>query len=269
MLKNVGPRIRKLGSRILPQFLKGWIYARVIHPAEATSSDYKIVENDAAQERSRGWQNPTVGEKQYQAFQPLLDEMRNGRPREDFAALAFAVKKTGLMNPTIIEVGCGNGWNSEVISFLLNIPICYCGIDISPKMASLGRQIYPDREFLLGTATSLPIKDQSCDILLSGTVLMHLIGYREAIRERRRVSRHWCIFHTVPLMKKRETTRMEKKAYGQPTVEIIFNETEFIRILDENDFSITAVIDSIPYDLKEVIGERPFTKTFICEVKRI
>lgn len=240
---------------------------------EAASSDYRILSGKtgsttAISDKSAGWQDPSVAEKQYAAFKPLLEEMRNGRPREDFSALASAVRTTGLGHPSIIEVGCGNGWNSEVISFLLKIPIDYCGIDISQTMTSKGRKIYPGRAFLLGDATSLPVKDQSCDILLSGTVLMHLPGYAEAVRESFRVTRRWCIFHTVPVMKSRETTMLEKKAYGQPTIEVIFNEKEFIRLVEACGFAVREVIDSLPYDLSDVLGEPTITRTFICEARR-
>lgn len=240
---------------------------------EAASSDYRILPGEtgsaaAIGDKSAGWQEPSVAEKQYAAFKPLLEEMRHGRPREDFTALASAVRTTGLSHPSIIEVGCGNGWNSEVISFLLKIPIDYCGIDISQTMTLKGKKIYPGREFLLGDATSLPVKDQSCDILLSGTVLMHLLGYEDAVRESFRVTRRWCIFHTVPLMNRRETTMLEKRAYGQPAIEIIFNEKEFIRLVEACGFVVREVIDSLPYDLSDVLGEPTFTRTFICEARR-
>jgi hypothetical protein len=69
-------------------------------------------------------------------------------------------------------------------------------------------------------------------------------------------------------MKNRETTRLEKKAYGQPTVEIIFNEPEFVKLLEDSGFIIVNVIESIPYDLKGLLGEQTVTKTYVCEVKR-
>lgn len=266
---SVSVRIRNVARKILPKPLKDWLNAHVINPGGSASSDYHVLGAGPVPDLSRGWQDPSVGEKQYAAFKPVMDEMYHGRPREDFTALAAAIKMTGLLNPRIIEVGSGNGWNSEVISYLTGITFSYCGIDISQRMAAIGRKVYPGREFLIGDATSLPVRDQSCDILLSGTVLMHLPRYKEAIAESFRVSRRWCIFHTVPVMKNRQTTLLEKRAYGQPAVEVIFNEAEFVRSLEESGFSIKGVIDSLPYDLDDVLGEPTVTKTFICEVRRI
>jgi hypothetical protein len=42
-------------------------------------------------------------------------------------------------------------------------------------MFRLGQKLYPERPFAASDATALPLRTASCDILLSGTVLMHVI----------------------------------------------------------------------------------------------
>ena len=229
--------------------------------------DYRIIVEEIPTGLEHGWQDPAVAGPQQAAFDRLLQKMRDGQPRQDFLALAGAVKKTGLADPLIIEIGCGSGWNSEVIAHLLHRPIRYIGMDYSESMVLLGRQAYPRHPFLVGDATALPFADRACDILLSGTVLMHLTGYRQAIRESRRVAARWCIFHTVPILQHRATTILQKKAYDQSTVvEVIFNEAELLQMIEAEGMKVHLTLDSLAYNLQDVLGEPTSTKTYLCEV---
>ena len=94
---------------------------------------------------------------------------------------------------------------------------------------------------------------------------MHIANYSEAIAESVRVSREWCIFHTVPLIAKRPTTLLHKLAYGQRVVEVIFNQGELEALLGEHKLAIRAVFDSIPYDVDAVLGEPSWTLTYLCQ----
>lgn len=81
------------------------------------------------EELSRGLQRRVVAQRQYEAFLPLLSDLCEGRPRADFLDLADAVSLTRLTSPPVIEVGCGSGWTSEVISRLPHRPCPYIGTD--------------------------------------------------------------------------------------------------------------------------------------------
>jgi ubiquinone/menaquinone biosynthesis C-methylase UbiE len=213
-----------------------------------------------------GWHNPDVPSRQWAAFAPVLADMRLGKYRKDFTALAEAVISTGLDNPLIVEVGCGSGWNSEVLSRLLQHPVRYIGADYSLGMVQLGKQNYATTPLLVADANCLPFGNASCDILLSGTVLLHLFDYRKAIEESCRVSRRFVIFHTVVVHSRRETTVLKKRAYGEWVVEIVFNERELLDVFRQNGLTFRRVIDSLPYDLIHVTGEHSRTKTYVCEV---
>ena len=263
-LKAIAHKVLPAGvRRALRRWLRGSRDTQQFVPA---SYGYGIVAGDVSPELPKGWQAPVVAERQHAAFAPLLRQMHEGNPREDFVAVATAVQTTGLENPLIIEVGCGSGWNSEVLAHLLKRSVRYIGLDYSPAMTVLGSQCYPDTQFVIGDATALPFQDGACDILLSGTVLMHLLGYRRAIQESRRVARKWCIFHTVPVSQHRETTVLRKWAYGQAIIEIIFNERELNHLLGQDGLVVQYVLDSIPYNLKAVLGEPTTTKTYVCAV---
>lgn len=265
-LKALVRRVLPRGvRRTLTRWLSGGRGARQAAPA---LYGYEIIEGEVPPELLHGWQDPAVAARQHAAFAPLLRHMYEAKHREDFVALATAVQMTGSADPLIIEVGCGSGWNSEVLAHLLKRPVRYVGMDYSAAMTVLGKQCYPDVQFVVGDATALPFQDGACHILLSGTVLMHLLGYRQAVQESRRIAHCWCIFHTVPILQRRETTLLRKNAYGQMTIEVIFNETELLRLLERSGLAVRHVLNSIPYDLEAVLGEPTVTRTYVCEVTR-
>jgi SAM-dependent methyltransferase len=261
--------LHKIVGKILPsvirQTLERWLKGG--QETIIASNGYEVIGDEVAAELMKGWLHPAVAQRQHHAFAPLLRQMHEGKTREDFLAVARAVQATGLQDPLIIEVGCGSGWNSEVLTYLLKQPIYYIGLDYSQAMTRLGRAHYPDVHFIVGDAAELPLQSKCCDILLSGTVLMHLLGYPAAIAESRRVARHWCIFHTVPVLSSRQTTVLRKKAYGEDTIEIVFNEEEFCHLVDRQGLTIHQVLESMPYNLEFLLGEPTVTKSYVCEVR--
>lgn len=233
-----------------------------------TSYGFQIIEGEVLSDLSNGWRDARVAERQHASFGSLLHAMRKGRPREDFVAMAAAVQRTGLENPLIIEVGCGSGWNAEVLRYLLKCPVNYIGLDYSMAMTVAGKQHYPNSKFVVADALMLPFQANACDILLSGGVLMHLLGYREAISESRRVARQWCIFHTIPTVKKRPTTVLKKFAYGSPVVEVVLNGEEFLQLIEANGLVMRQAFDNIPHDYLSVLLEEPVSvQTYLCEVR--
>ena len=263
--------LRAIARRVLPtsmrQTLECWIGGRRHHPhGVPVSYGYELVEGEIPTELSQGWRDPSVPERQHLAFAPLIRQMFEGQPREDFVALASAVTTTGLSDPLIIEVGCGSGWNSEVLSHLLGRSVRYIGLDCSAAMIALGSGCYPSAQFVVGDATALPFIEGACDILLSGTVLMHLLGYRQAIRECRRVTRKWSILHGVPVVQNRSTAVLKKFAYGSPVVELVFNEQELLQLAGSNGMKVHRVFESFPYDLADILGEPTFNRTYLCKI---
>jgi ubiquinone/menaquinone biosynthesis C-methylase UbiE len=227
-----------------------------------------VSEAELSDSRPVGWQHPGVAEAQRAAFEPLLEQMITGSPRADFRALANALETTGMNNPEIIEMGCGSGWNCLVLETLYKRPFRYTGLDVSPRMIDLARQDYPRYTWTVGNALSAEFPDKSFDILVSGTVLMHVADYRQAIRESARLARCWCIFHTVPVLKHRPTTFLRKLAYGQPAVEIILNERELLSLFEANDLELQATFPSLEYNLEAVLAEPTKTHTYLCALRK-
>lgn len=235
--------------------------------AQPVSSDYRGVggPTEMSPVTLQGWQSPSVAERQLAAYVPLLKAMHEGIPRQDFAVAAQAMRLTNLSRPTLLEVGCGNGYYYEVLSHLAGCAIEYVGVDYSPAMIESARGRYPDLKFTVGDATQLPFADNSFDIVWSGTVLMHLVDYRKAIERTRRVARRFCIFHSTPVLADGATTFLTKKAYGAQVAEVIISQAEFENLLHEQGLIIRHILESLPYNVDSVVGGAVHTLTYVCE----
>ncbi len=257
--------VTRVARKVLPARLRH-VLRHWVSGTPAASYGYEIIKSETLPELVYGWRHPEVAKRQHAAFVPLLRQMYEGNPREDFVAMATAVRMTGLENPLIIEVGCGSGWNLEVLNYLLKQPVRYMGVDYSLAMVALGRERYHETTFVVGDATELPFHDGACDVLLSGTVLMHVVNYRQAIHECRRTASRWCIFHGVPVVLKRSTAILRKFAYGRLVPEIIFNEQELLELIYLNGMKVRQVLESFSYDLRYLLNEATFNRTYVCEV---
>lgn len=239
------------------------IVARFFGAGMNVSAGYKL--NPDNLESLTGWTDAGVAERQHAAFTPLIEQALQGNPRLDFQVAADAIAAAGERNPLVLEVGCGSGYYSAVLPALLGASIRYVGLDYSSAMTALAKMTFPESCFVAGDALALPMATASCDVCLSGTSLMHIPEYPRAIAEMARVSRRWCVFHTVPVMANRSTTVMSKLAYGAPVPEIVFNQTDIERLFLANGLQVRNVRESFPYDLSSVIGEPTITLTYLCE----
>lgn len=227
------------------------------------SADYQL--HPARPDAMLGWTASVVASRQHEIFAPLIQQARAGNPRLDFRVAADAVAATHEVNPRVLEIGCGSGYYGEILPRLLGRAISYVGVDYSTAMTALARQMYPATEFVAGDALALPVATSSCDICLSGTSLMHIPDYRNAVKEMVRVSSRWCIFHTVPVMSHRATLVLSKLAYGERVPEIIFNRRMLEGLFAEAGLTIRSVRESFPYDVSPVVGEKTTTLTYLCE----
>jgi ubiquinone/menaquinone biosynthesis C-methylase UbiE len=109
--------------------------------------------------------------------------------------LEFLVQKVwGLTEPCrLVEFGCGAGKMGGVLLPLLSSGSTYTGIDQSSSLISKARQIWArapfQAEFHEGDIFSMPFPDNSFDVALSHTVLMHVPHPEQALQEMIRVTR--------------------------------------------------------------------------------
>lgn len=255
LLRAVIHRIRNQISRFAPWYNQG------------VSTDYKVVKpTEISGEILRGWQDPLAASGQMAAYRPLLQNMYQGQVRRDFAVAVDCLRLINLDNPSLLEVGCGNGYYAEVLSYLYQRPFRYIGLDYSRAMIASAHQNYPQATLGVGDALKIPFADASFDIVWSGTVLMHLPDYKQAIEETCRVARRFCVFHSVPLCLTEETMFLTKKAYGVPVAEVIISQAEFEDILQAHGLVVKHILESLPYRVDNIV-DRIETLTYICEKK--
>lgn len=98
-----------------------------------------------------------------------------------------------LLNPTkddfILDVGCGNA--RDVLAFAMKGVKCI-GIDFSSGMINEGKKDInkiglKNIDFIVGSGTNLPFKDESFDKISCSEVIEHIPNYEDAIAEISRV----------------------------------------------------------------------------------
>lgn len=255
------PRVvKQIGKRIVQA-------TPVLRRHILTSTDYQLLGGveDArrATTSSGGWLAARTVERQERAYRNLIAAMKRGESRLDFAVAAEAVAATGIAKPSLIEIGCGSGYYSEVLAMLLPGGVTYTGIDYSDAMIARARAHYPATSFEVADATRLPYAEARFDIAFNGVSLMHIVDYAAAIREAARVASRFCILHTVPVFDDHRTTYLRKYAYGAPVVEIVFGREELMALCRQSGLQLERTWPCIPYDVAGVTGHRSTTETYL------
>lgn len=234
------------------------------------STDYQVLgglaEARSVSLSSGGWLTARTVTRQERAYAELIRAMKAGAPRLDLKVAADAIAATSIPNPSVLEVGCGSGYYSEVFTTLLKGEVRYTGIDYSDAMIARARAHYPSAAFEVADATRLPYDQGVFDIVFNGVSLMHIIDYPAAIREAARVASRYCIFHTVPVFEDHRTTYLQKYAYGAPVVEVIFGKQELMSLCHEAGLRLEREWPCIPYDVHGVTGHHSSTETYVFKV---
>ena len=230
------------------------------------SDVYQVLDQPIPAAPDEAWHSSDVSEWQEAAYTSVLSEMRKGSVRIDLAVAATAVQKTGLERPSLLDIGCGSGYYSEIFDFLLKGTVDYTGIDYSEAMVTLARCRYPQGRFQQADATALPFADNSFDIVFNAASLMHIPDHKAAIAESARVARRFCIFHTVPLLTTRPTTYLRRLLCGRPVLEVVFNQSELMALFTQSNLLPQSAWESHPYNLEPLLGEPTRSLTILCEV---
>jgi SAM-dependent methyltransferase len=87
----------------------------------------------------------------------------------------------------VLDVACGTGVLAREVASRAGPNARVAGIDASPGMVAVARQLAPSVEWREGVAESLPFADQSFDAVVSQFGLMFFTDRRQALREMWRV----------------------------------------------------------------------------------
>jgi SAM-dependent methyltransferase len=250
---------------LLKRVLKG-IRNRLL-PGGAVSSHYvplPAAEVDAEGRRLRGaWQNETMPQKQRDLVEQQLKQYRSGAHIDVFDVLVNSLRQLPDLAPgmSLLEIGCSSGFYSEVLD-IAKQPLKYSGCDYSPAFIELARKKYPMLDFAVEDATDLHYANAAFDIVVSGCCLLHIPEYAKAVTEAARVARRYTIFHRTPVVWNKSEQWYRKQAYGVETVEIHFNETEFLALLAANGLELLAT-----HTLHEDTVGAHAIRTYVCRKK--
>lgn len=205
----------------------------VLHGAKA---------NTEAERLKKSWQSDELPQRQRVLVEEQLEVYRSGGSVDVFDVLVSALRALPDLRygSSLLEVGCSSGYYSEVLD-VAGLPIRYVGCDYSTAFISLAREKYPQVEFVIEDATALHHADASFDVVVSGCCLLHIPEYSKAVAETARVARRYVIFHRTPVVWGQPERWYLKKAYGIETVEIHFNEPEFLGLLSRSGVELISV----------------------------
>lgn len=218
---------------------------------------------EAEAQRLRGaWQDSDLPARQRALVDQQIAAYRQGGDVPVFDVFVRSLRGAGESDrrQSLLEIGCSSGYYSEVIK-IAELPVDYTGCDYSSAFIDMARRHYPDLRFDVEDATALRYGDGGFDIAVSGCCLLHIPEYEKAISETARVARSLVVFHRTPLLMDAPTTYFTKKAYGVESVEIHFNEVEFLALLDRYGLK---VVETIELSRARENGVTSATKTIVC-----
>ena len=174
------------------------------------------------------WQSDVMPNKQRALVQNELREMYRGNPSVVSHALVDPLRPYVRNGTKVLEIGCSSGYYYEIMEYLLAKQIDYTGVDYSQNMIDMAREYYPTADFVCADGANMPFPDKHFEVVNSSCVLLHCPNYQEHIAEAIRVTGKALIVHRTPICKRRPTQLNKKFAYGVETVELRFEESEFL-----------------------------------------
>lgn len=244
--------IKQVMQRVFPSL---WASSRYVEMRDAEAS------SESARLRM-AWTSDDIPAKQRELVDQQINAFRRGEGVDHFDVLVRALKGLGdCTNPMpVLEVGCSSGYYSEVFE-IAGLQVSYTGCDYSDAFIELARKRYPDLRFDVQDATALKHGDNSFEVVISGGCLLHIPEYKTAVAETARVASRYAVFHRTPVVLGQPDKYYRKLAYGVETVEIHFNEPEFLRLLADNGLELLATF-TLDETTSQGVGSA--TRTYVC-----
>ena len=243
-----------------------------LSPGVGVSSNYVTLngaEADTEGWRLRNsWRDEALPKRQRELVDQQLRQYRSGARVDVFDVFADSLRALTDLAPgaTLLEVGCSSGFYSEVVE-IAGLQLRYSGCDYSEAFIRLAQDRYPSLDFSVGDATALHYPDCSFDVVVSGCCLLHIAEYVKGIKETARVARRYAIFHRTPVVWGQPERWYRKQAYGVETVEIHFNEPEFLSLLDKTGLELIATYTLSEENAGASASQGSATRTYVCRKK--
>jgi spore maturation protein CgeB len=231
----------ELRERVTPRLRSA--RERVRRDAAVSSHHQRISAITAEHALARGWQDPTIALAQRVVVDDALASLAKGQDVIEFSVAADALRRVGAGPHRVLEVGCASGYYKEALESL-GLQLAYTGVDYAPALLAQGKAHDPTLQLVVGDAAALPFSDDAVDVVLSGSVLLHMPNWQAGLAEACRVARSYVVLHRTPVTSA-QTTFLSKRAYGVPVVEVVLNQEELMTELHRCGASVVAtwVID--------------------------
>jgi SAM-dependent methyltransferase len=197
-------------ARTLSKYLRGLSRSS----AHAPSVCMEIRGGEFASEAARlrgAWLSQEVPARQRHLVEDQLAGFRRGARVDVFDVMVKALRDLPETTEgmSVLEIGCSSGYYAEVLR-IAGIDLTYTGCDYSAAFVSLAREKYPHLRFDVEDATVLRYADSAFDIVVSGSCLLHIPEYAQAVAETARVARRYAIFHRTPVVLGQPEKRFRK-----------------------------------------------------------
>lgn len=128
----------------------------------------------------------------------------------------YFLTKLNLDNFRILDIGCAEGGFYDIFTSLAE-NVLYTGVDVSEKMITIAKQLYPDAEFYSvdPELRNLRFEDNSFDLVFSSGVFHLNSSWREMLKAGYRKSKRYMLidFRILP---DRSVTGKMQLSYGKP-----------------------------------------------------
>lgn len=240
-----------------------------LFPGAGVSVNYVNLQGadaDAEGQRLRNsWQGDALPQRQRELVDHQLRQYRSGARIDVFDVFVDSLRALPDLAPgdSLLEVGCSSGFYSEVVT-IAGLPIKYSGCDYSPHFIEMAREKYPSVPFAVEDATTLHYTDHCFDIVVSGCCSLHIPEHTKAVEETARVASRYAIFHRTPVVWGQPDQWYRKQAYGVETVEIHFNEPEFLALLARNGLELIATHTLSEECVDASCTQGHASRTYVC-----
>ncbi|MDD2501775.1 MAG: glycosyltransferase [Geobacter sp.] len=218
-----------------------------------------IERTEITSEMSSAWQHKDIPFRQRALVQQELAQMYRGNIAAPFKTLTDILQPYLVTDCSLLEIGCASGYYYEVLEYLLSKRISYTGVDYSQSMIDMAKDYYPKATFFCCDGANLFFADRSFSVVVSSCVLLHVPNWRQHVFETTRVADKYVVASRTPVCRNRPTHYMKKYAYGVETVELHFNESEFVREFLLNGLEL---LDAIQYQANPADDDYQVTYLF-------
>lgn len=195
-----------------------------------------------AAECDAAWKNPAIPRRQWvNVVRGELQRYREGESMPHFDVLIRALRKTGLTNPSVLEVGASSAYYAAVFE-AAGYKCQYSACDYSEAYRELAAELFPEVPFKVCDARNLDYPDNSVAILISGCCIIHVFDAERVISESARVASDFVILNRTPVSSV-ETTYFQKEAYGCPVFEQHIYEPDLLAMIESNGLKVESYED--------------------------